>query len=161
MDQADLFIKRTQCLKLESLLSCTPISLCENSNQSFDIPERSNDRLSEPTATSSLSLRLKYNDDPWHIEQETFTILNFYLQLKSAITAATAVAALDVHSPMKREAQPGEEVEVAESFLMETYSTFIGIARQIPHDHPSQDRLVELIKALTELPPTEVVVWEV
>jgi hypothetical protein len=71
----------------------------------------------------------------------------------------TAAIALDDLDPMKCK-ESGEEVEAIESFL-ETWGTFIEIAKQIPSDHSSQDRFIDLIDALTHLPPTSVTVWKI
>ncbi|KAJ8069136.1 hypothetical protein OCU04_002810 [Sclerotinia nivalis] len=110
---------------------------------------------------AELTLRLQSleDDDPWIIEQKTFDILNDYLQPDSIISAETAAIALDDLNPMKRK-ESGEEVEATESFLLETWGTFIESAKQIPSDHSSQAKFVVLIKALIHLPPTPVTVWK-
>ncbi|KAF8850064.1 hypothetical protein BDZ45DRAFT_633469 [Acephala macrosclerotiorum] len=109
-----------------------------------------------------LALRLKSleDEDPWIIEQKTFEIMDDYLQPDSATSAARAASAIDDLIPTKRELVDGEKVESAESFLLETWGTFIEIAKQIPDSHPSQLRLAQLIKALTQLPPAAVTVWK-
>lgn len=110
-----------------------------------------------------LHLRLKSleEDDPWIIEQKTFDILNDYLQPDSATSAITAAKDLDALTPMKRETLSNEAVEHPESFLLEIWGTFITIVKQIPHNHQSQGRMIELMEELIELPPTEVEIWEV
>jgi len=66
--------------------------------------------------------------------------------------------AIDNLTPMKRRAiqETGEDVEELESFLLELSGIFIEIAKQIPHDHPSQERYIQFFKDLSSLPPTSV-----
>ncbi|CAD6444037.1 130b264a-afc1-4ca3-a792-fdc17b5eb047 [Sclerotinia trifoliorum] len=97
---------------------------------------------------AELILRLQSleDDNLWIIEQKTFDILKDYLQEESIIytSAETAAIALDDLNPMKRK----------------TWSTFIEIAKQIPSDHSSQAKFVDLIKALVRLPSIPVIVWK-
>lgn len=111
---------------------------------------------------ATLSLHLESLDDPepWPIEEKVFTILNEYLQPSSTTTPSTAARAIDALTPMKRP-DGQEEKESAESFLWEIWGIFIAIAKQIPHEHPSQERLVEVVNALSELPSTSVEIWGV
>ncbi|KAK4977511.1 hypothetical protein LTR66_003915 [Elasticomyces elasticus] len=111
---------------------------------------------------TALPLRLESleDDDPWIIEQKTFDILNSYLQPCSTMSALAAAQGIDALTPAKRPDQgDGKEIEEAESYLWETWGTFIEIAKQIPCDHVSMDRLVELVNSLSSLPPTIVTVW--
>lgn len=110
-----------------------------------------------------LLLRLKSleDEDPWIIEQKTFNIMADYLQPDSATSTAMTAAALDTLTPMKRHLLEAERTESPESFMLETWGTFIEIAKQIPSDHPSQMRLVHLVKELTILPLTRVPIWGV
>ena len=112
--------------------------------------------------STPLSLRLKSleDDDPWIIEQKTFDILNDYLQPDSRTSATAAAKDLDALTPMKREALD-EKAEHPESFLLETWGTFIAIVKQIPSDHQSQDRMIQMMKELIVLPPNEVEIWKV
>ncbi|RHZ63634.1 DUF3632 domain-containing protein [Aspergillus thermomutatus] len=102
------------------------------------------------------SLSLEPRDELDTTEQRIFDILNDYLQPSSTIPPSEAAQALDALTP-KASAQ--EEDSDLESFLWSIWGTVIDIAKQVPHDHPSQDRLVDLIHALTELPPTTVSIW--
>lgn len=112
---------------------------------------------------ASLSLRVSAleTDQPWIIAQKVFDILNDYLQPSNSTAPVDAARGIDNLTPMKRDLGDGEAKEGAEAFLWEIWEIFITIARQIPHDHPSQDRLVALIQALTTLPPTTVRIWQV
>lgn len=63
---------------------------------------------------------------------------------------------------MKRpDQEDGKEVEDPESFLWETWGTFEKIAQQIPSNHMSMEKLVQLVKSLRLLPPTTVAIWTV
>lgn len=63
---------------------------------------------------------------------------------------------------MKRpDQEDGKEMELPESFMWETWGTFEKIAKQIPSNHPSMERLARLVKSLSLLPPTTVSIWTV
>lgn len=47
-----------------------------------------------------------------------------------------------------------------ESALWEVWTTFMHVAVQLNHDHPAMDLLVELVKALGQLPARTVTIWE-
>ena len=101
---------------------------------------------------------LKGENESRSIQQKVFTILNYHLQNNKYTSATEAATDLDELTPMKREAR-GEDAEHLESFLWKTWGTFIEIAKQIPHDHPSQAKMVQIIKALTTLPAVEIEIW--
>jgi hypothetical protein len=108
---------------------------------------------------ASLNLYLKSlkDPDPWIIEQKVFDVLNHYLQPDSTVSPESAAMAIDNLTPMKRRAvQEAEDVGEPESFLLELSGIFIEIAKQIPHDHPSQERYIQFFKYLSSLPPTTV-----
>lgn len=113
-------------------------------------------------ATLSLHLESLQDANPWGVEQKAFDILNEYLQPASTTPPEAAAQGIDSLAPMKR-ARPDEvqDKESPEGFLSEIWSVFIAVAKQIPHDHPSQDRLVGLVKVLCAMPPTEVQIWGV
>lgn len=95
------------------------------------------------------------DDDPWIVEQKYFMILNNSLQPDSQVSAAEAAAGINELTPMNREAN-GEEAEEPESWCLEFWGTINELVKQIPHDHPSQDKMVEIIKELKALPGVEV-----
>lgn len=103
-----------------------------------------------------LQLASLEDDDPWIVEQKYFNILNDCLQPASQLSAAEAAARINELTPMNREAN-GEEAEHPESWCLEFWGTVSEIVKQIPHDHPSQDKMVEIIHELKALPGVEVV----
>ncbi|KAJ5383800.1 Protein of unknown function DUF3632 [Penicillium concentricum] len=98
-------------------------------------------------------------DDPWIVEQEYFTILNDCLQPTSQISAAEAAARINELTPMKREAK-GKEAEHPENWCLEFRGTISETVKQIPHAHPSQDKMVGIIKELKALPGVKVTFYE-
>ena len=100
---------------------------------------------------SHLGLALR-DDDPWIVAKKAFDIVAAYLQLDSSASATETAASLDALTPLKRQLSEGEKAEQLESFLLEFWETYVVIVRQVPHDHPSQERLVELVKELSRQP---------
>ncbi|GFF51678.1 hypothetical protein IFM61606_02308 [Aspergillus udagawae] len=103
------------------------------------------------------SLSLKSQAEPNSTEQRIFNILNDYLQPSS--TTPPSEAAQAIHALTPKAGSTPEENPDLEDFLWSTWGTIIKTAKQIKDNHPSQDRLVDLIHALTELPPTTVSIW--
>ncbi|KAF9218234.1 hypothetical protein BS17DRAFT_638966, partial [Gyrodon lividus] len=112
---------------------------------------------------AALSLRIESNGDgdPWIIEQRMFDVLDDFLQPFSAMSPTAAAAQLNLCFPLYRADDDdvrgesegaGTGKEDSESFLWEMWGLILKVARQVPYRHPSQDRLAELIKALTDLP---------
>ncbi|KAF7596409.1 hypothetical protein BBP40_001716 [Aspergillus hancockii] len=102
---------------------------------------------------SALHLKLT-DDDPWIIEQKIFDLLNDYLQLSSPRSALSTANTLDTLFPTNRpdQDQPKDEPkEEPESFLWHMWPLIHRIAQRIPHSHPSQEKLAELVKTLKTL----------
>lgn len=87
---------------------------------------------------------------------KVFQLLQEYLQ--PSITTPPAAVADEINNIAT--ALQTEKSDI-EQFLWETWKTFIGLAKQVPHDHPSVDRLVAVVGALTELAPTTIQIWGV
>jgi hypothetical protein len=104
---------------------------------------------------SYLDLALR-DDDPWIVAKKAFDIVAAYLQPDSSASATETAASLDALTPLKRQLSEGEKAEQLESFLLEFWETYVVIARQVPHDHPSQERLVELAKELNRQPTASI-----
>ncbi|KAG2420008.1 hypothetical protein HFD88_004805 [Aspergillus terreus] len=75
-----------------------------------------------------------------------FESLAAYLQPSTTTPAATIADEINQSALSQlRSAEPD-----IEPFLWEIWKLFIAIARQIPPDHPSQDRLVDVVQALED-----------
>ncbi|KAF7155551.1 hypothetical protein CNMCM6106_004697 [Aspergillus hiratsukae] len=103
------------------------------------------------------SLSLESRAEPNSTEQRVFDILNDYVQPSSTTPAGEAAQAIHALTPKAGSTQ--EEKSELENFLWFIWGAIIEIAKQIRHNRASQDRLVDLIHALTELPPTTVSIW--
>lgn len=103
---------------------------------------------------------LHKDDDPWLIEWMMFHALNGYLQPGGHLTAEEVALCLDALLPDNRPNtadDPKEDREETASFICELSDLIWKIAKQIPHDHESQDKLVQLIPALQRRPITVMV----
>jgi len=101
---------------------------------------------------SRLELNFK-GSDPWIVAVDTFNIIAAYLQPDSSASAPETATNLNALTPMERPLAEGERAEEPGSFLLEFWEMFIALVQQIPHDHPSQERLVQLVKELKSLIP--------
>lgn len=99
------------------------------------------------------------------IDTRVMGIFNEYLQPNGATTAEAAAEAINALTPAKRresgiEPVPTEEeAQEPESFLWNLWSGFNDITCRIPHDHAAQDRMVDFLQALKQLPPVTVKAW--
>lgn len=100
--------------------------------------------------SAQLELTLR-DSDPWIVAKQAFDLLSDYIQPDSPISPGQVAAQLNSLSPGQRVLQDGEEAEEPASFLLEFWETLVSVARQVPFDHPSQQRLVELVVSLEEL----------
>lgn len=114
---------------------------------------------------TDLSFRLESLevDEPWIVEKMNFETLVEYLQPSSTTSPTAAAQSIDNLTPMKRTfiGTSFGKKEEPEGHMWEIWGLFIAISKQVPHDHPSMDRLVALVYALAELPPTTVKIWTV
>lgn len=100
----------------------------------------------------ALDIEFRYrNDDPWMPTYHAYEIIRPYLQPDSTASAADTAAQINALTPDKGEIPNGGKSEESASFLLEFWEVFISVAQQIPYDHPSQDRLLELAKSLAGL----------
>lgn len=53
------------------------------------------------------------------------------------------------------------EDRILSGYLLHVWTMFVELGKRIPHDDPTQDRLVGLLKELVALPPMEVRTWNV
>ncbi|KAF8189013.1 hypothetical protein BJ912DRAFT_817950, partial [Pholiota molesta] len=87
-------------------------------------------------------------------EQKVFSILDAYLQPSSAISTPSAAQEIDKLFP---------PASVDYTALLHLWDLVTAVVEQIPWQHPSQDRLVALIKTLRDLPdPTTIAIanWD-
>ncbi|KAB8227349.1 DUF3632 domain-containing protein [Aspergillus alliaceus] len=106
-----------------------------------------------------LHLESYATDNPLKPELELFIILKEYLQ-SSDVKSSAAAAAQKINSLVPTRRASYSYSDDVELFLWSTWGIFIHVAKQIPHDHPWQGRLVELIRSLTVLVPIKVEIWE-
>lgn len=100
------------------------------------------------SAQLDLSLR---DSDPWIVAKQAFDLISDFVQSDNSISSGQVASQLTYLSPRQRVLQDGEEAEEPASFLLEFWETLVYIARQVPFDHPSQERLVELVVSLEKL----------
>ncbi|KAI1082082.1 hypothetical protein F5B20DRAFT_534318 [Whalleya microplaca] len=97
-----------------------------------------------------LVLKLK-DDDTWVVAKTAFDIIAAYVQPTSQSLPEQVALYLDNLTPVKRQLNYLERTETFTSFLLEFWEVFLVLARQIPCDHPSQARLVQLVAELKSL----------
>lgn len=100
---------------------------------------------------------LHNDDDPWPIEWMMFNVLNDYLQPDSKLSDSEAAQCLDAIIPENRPDQLDEKKEPADDWMLELSDLIWDIAKQIPCDHPGQDKLVQLLHAVKRLPITQTI----
>ncbi|KAH7882960.1 hypothetical protein F5I97DRAFT_1978005 [Phlebopus sp. FC_14] len=104
-------------------------------------------------ATLDLHIECVGDSDPWDIEQHMFDVLSDYLQPSSTMSPITAAEQFNFCFPLNRtDGENGEGKESEDSFLWELWSLVLRVAQQVPHRHPSQDRLAQWVKALVDFP---------
>ncbi|KAL0253015.1 hypothetical protein SLS55_010686 [Diplodia seriata] len=86
----------------------------------------------------TIDFTVPYDDEPWTFEYKTFDVLNEYLQPQSHTSPASA--AIQLNDLL-------EHVSI-----LQIWDIIFRVAAQVPHDHPSQDRLMALIFALRDFP---------
>lgn len=99
-------------------------------------------------------------DKRWHLsnlelESKTFTILDTYLQPSSgvsAVIAAQEIIQLCPTDPAIPGQIPGTHDSLAFTFLYRLWELFVVVVEQIPWNHTSQDKVIELIKAIRDIP---------
>ncbi|KAJ0114871.1 hypothetical protein J7T55_004613 [Diaporthe amygdali] len=97
---------------------------------------------------------LHEDDDPWDIEWMMFNVLNDFLQPDTKLSVDEAARCLDAIVPDNRPNEPGQEKEPALNWMLEMSDLIWKVAKQMPCDHESQDKLVQLLGALRRLPIT-------
>ncbi|KAL4066181.1 hypothetical protein J3A83DRAFT_4098949 [Scleroderma citrinum] len=103
---------------------------------------------------NSLGLGIECHPDlePSDIEQFTFDILNEYLSPSSSTSPMDAAWQFNNGLPFNSPDVESEEMESIDCLLGEIWDLVFRLAQQIPHNHPSQERFVQFILALRDLP---------
>ncbi|OGM47135.1 hypothetical protein ABOM_003885 [Aspergillus bombycis] len=110
----------------------------------------------------SLSLQALIHEEAGVVEQQVLHTLEGLLHSFDADSIRVAAEEIDKLNPARRSKQTHEEVQEdeLEEFLWLVWDAFIRLARQVPHAHPFQDRMVDLVEALTLLPPLSIEIWQ-
>ncbi|KAI5864382.1 hypothetical protein GGS23DRAFT_596014 [Durotheca rogersii] len=103
-------------------------------------------------------LELRANDAKGHtlVGLEVLGIFAPYLRPDSTASAASAASAISSFTL----AQTDSGRSLDDGFLFGLWDSVVGVAEQVPHDHPAQDRVVSVLRELTLLPDTGVAVWD-
>ncbi|PLB45052.1 hypothetical protein P170DRAFT_513123 [Aspergillus steynii IBT 23096] len=99
-----------------------------------------------------MTLSLHISDESTGTQERLFKSLNDYLQSEGSISASSTAQRIDAEKSSLGITDPG-------AFCQDTWLIIRALVFQIPHDHVYQDRLVEVVDALTKLPATEIEVW--
>lgn len=86
-------------------------------------------------------------DEPWVIERKISDVLSEYLQPTSQ--ASPPEVALKFNELFQLNQRENEKAN-PEGFLWQLWDIAFNLAEQVPYNHASQDRLVELIAALRD-----------
>jgi hypothetical protein len=102
-------------------------------------------------------------DKRWHLsnlelEWKIFMILDTYLQPSSGVSAVIAAQEITQLYPTDSATQtPGTHDSLAFTFLYRLWELFVIVVEQIPWHHTSQDKVIELMKAIRDIPsPTAI-----
>ncbi|CAA7270757.1 unnamed protein product [Cyclocybe aegerita] len=88
----------------------------------------------------------------WTITAKIFNILDTYLRPSSTIAPIDAAQEINQLFPLNRPTEGEEPNEEPISFLWEMWELVLDVVSQLPWDHPSQERSIDLLKALRSLP---------
>lgn len=97
------------------------------------------------------------DDDLDTCEEMLFNLFNSYLQPDSILSAEEAARCLDAMLPENRPdtpEDPDDDKELTIGFMRGLVDFIFIFARQIPHHHNGQDKLVQLLQALKRRPVT-------
>ncbi|KAI0129047.1 hypothetical protein BJ170DRAFT_623816 [Xylariales sp. AK1849] len=103
--------------------------------------------------TQDIALQQKSRGEKEHISEGLFKIFDNYLKFSSTKTAVEVARYV-------AELAPEHEGEELEGFLWSVWGDLIQIAKQIPHDHPAQEKLVKVLRELVLLPETGIKTWD-
>lgn len=98
-------------------------------------------------------------DDTEAAEHMMFDILADYLQPDTKLSAADAAERLDAIFPGNQPDafEDQDKIDTVTLILLQTFGTMIWeFAKQIPHDHESQDKIMQILDALNHVPHTHI-----
>ncbi|KAF8906980.1 hypothetical protein CPB84DRAFT_1744776 [Gymnopilus junonius] len=113
--------------------------------------------MNDSTPPLNLVLHTPDGDEPWVINQKIFDILIASLQSVTALSATDTAKAIDQLFPLNRPRDGDKENEEPASFLFEMWGVVIDVAQQLPWKDTRQDRLVDIIRALKDLPESKAI----
>jgi hypothetical protein len=95
------------------------------------------------------------------VEPKVFSLLNAYLQPSSEVAAAIVAQEITQLYPTDPASQqPGTYDTEAYDFLLRLWELLISVVEQIPWQHPSQDKMIELMKAIRDSPNPATISFE-
>lgn len=93
------------------------------------------------------------SEPPWDFEKQVFEIIVEYLDPEKEMSPRSAAIRIDSLTPWNQERLKVALVyKNADMLLVEAWGFFIGIAKQIPYNHPAQGQLVDLVVELANMP---------
>ncbi|KAF5857335.1 hypothetical protein ETB97_005950 [Aspergillus alliaceus] len=110
-------------------------------------------------AALNLHLQSLLHEEMSMVEEKTVQILDDFLQRASAVPAQVAAWKMYKLTPECLEEGRSEKLDL-ETFLWQVWDIFIQVARRIPHNHPFQDHMANLVESLASLPPLTVNIWQ-
>ena len=95
-------------------------------------------------------------------DQKLFDIFSQVLDPRDGIPPAEAAKLINEMLPVEEPAKAGSaDIASAEQFLWNLWALLLRIVQAIPHEHPGQEQVSELVEELSRLPPKTLEVWEV
>ncbi|KAI9773364.1 MAG: hypothetical protein M1840_007579 [Geoglossum simile] len=88
------------------------------------------------------------NDSEYNEIDAALSVLNDALQPSDAISPAAAANRINELIPL----EDGQDVSEVDGFFWGLWEGFTDVAGRLPHDHPSQEKLVQVIEELNRLP---------
>lgn len=103
-------------------------------------------------------LKLNIDEDPRPVEWMMFNIFNDFLQPSTRLSVTEAAKCFDAILPDNRPDTPDDPCDKRErpqNWLWMFAELIWNLAKQIPHDHDGQDKIISLLEALDHLPFTQ------
>lgn len=107
---------------------------------------------------NTVELKLNIDEDPRPVEWMLFNIFNDFLQPSTNLSVTEAAKCIDAILPENRPDTPDDPCDKRErpqNWLWMFAELIWSLAKQIPHDHDGQDKMLSLLEALDHLPFTQ------